>query len=114
MPQVRGGKADVLAVTSLKRADTLPDVPTMAEQGYPGFEAISWDAILVPAGTPSMVIERLNSELARIITSDKVRQQMAPTYFTPAPSSPEELTTRMRDEKARWDAVIQKLNLSLD
>jgi tripartite-type tricarboxylate transporter receptor subunit TctC len=114
MPQVLAGRVAVLAVTSPERADTLPDVPTMAEQGYPGFEAISWDAILVPAGTPSMIIERLNSELARIITSDKVRQQMAPTYFTPAPSSPEELTMRMRDEKARWDTVIQKLNLSLD
>jgi tripartite-type tricarboxylate transporter receptor subunit TctC len=114
MPQARNGKATILAVTSLKRADTLPDIPTMAEQGYPGFEAISWDAILVPAGTPSMIIERLNSELARIISSDKVRAQMAVQYFTPAPSSPDELTTRMRDEKARWDTVIQKLGLSLD
>ncbi|WP_420042465.1 Bug family tripartite tricarboxylate transporter substrate binding protein [Bordetella genomosp. 9] len=114
MPQARNGKATVLAVTSLQRAETLPDIPTMAEQGYPGFEAISWDAILVPAGTPSTVIERLNSELARIISSDKVRQQMAVQYFTPAPSSPEQLTDRMRDEKARWDAVIKKLNLSLD
>jgi tripartite-type tricarboxylate transporter receptor subunit TctC len=114
MPQARNGKATVLAVTSLERADTLPDVPTMAEQGYPGFEAISWDAILVPAGTPSSIVERLNSELARIISSDKVREQMAVQYFTPAPSSPEQLTTRMRDEKSRWDAVIQKLNLSLD
>jgi tripartite-type tricarboxylate transporter receptor subunit TctC len=114
MPQARNGKATILAVTSLERADTLADVPTMAEQGYPGFEAISWDAILVPAGTPSMIIERLNSELARIISSDKVRAQMAVQYFTPAPSSPDELTTRMRDEKARWDTVIQKLGLSLD
>lgn len=114
MPQARNGKATVLAVTSLERAETLPDVPTMAEQGYPGFEAISWDAILVPAGTPSGIIDRLNSELARIISSDKVREQMAVQYFTPAPSSPEQLTARMRDEKTRWDAVIQKLNLSLD
>ncbi|WP_443103676.1 Bug family tripartite tricarboxylate transporter substrate binding protein [Bordetella sp. H567] len=114
MPQARNGKATVLAVTSLERAETLPDVPTMAEQGYPGFEAISWDAILVPAGTPSGIVDRLNSELARIISSDKVREQMAVQYFTPAPSSPEQLSTRMRDEKARWDAVIQKLNLSLD
>jgi tripartite-type tricarboxylate transporter receptor subunit TctC len=114
MPQARNGKATILAVTSLKRADTLPDIPTMAEQGYPDFEAISWDAILVPAGTPSMIIERLNSELARIISSDKVRAQMAVQYFTPAPSSPDELTARMRDEKARWDTVIEKLGLSLE
>ncbi|OZI31947.1 ABC transporter substrate-binding protein [Bordetella genomosp. 10] len=114
MPQTRDGRVKVLAVTSLQRSPVLPDVPTMAEQGYPDFEAISWDAVLVPAGTPSVIIERLNSELARIIDSDKVRQQMAMQYFTPAPSSPAELTTRMRDEKARWDKIIEKLNLSLD
>lgn len=114
MPQTRQGKVKVLAVTSREPTPTLPGVPTMAEQGYPDFEAISWDAILVPAGTPSPIVERLNSELARIITSDKVRQQMAVQYFTPAPSSPEELTSRMREEKMRYDAVIQRLNLSLD
>lgn len=114
MPQTTDGKVKVLAVTSLEPTDTLPGIPTMAAQGYPGFEAISWDAILVPAGTPSMVVERLNSELARIITSDKVRQAMAVQYFTPAPSTPAELSTLMRDEKTRWDAVIEKLNLSLD
>jgi len=114
MPQTRDGRVKILAVTSLERSTVLPDVPTMAEQGYPGFEAISWDAVMVPAGTPSVIIERLNSELARIIDSDKIRKQMAVQYFTPAPSSPAELTTRMRDEKARWDKVIQKLNLSLD
>jgi tripartite-type tricarboxylate transporter receptor subunit TctC len=114
MPQTRQGKVKVLAVTSREPTPTLPGVPTMAEQGYPDFEAISWDAMLVPAGTPSPIIERLNSELARIITSDKVRQLMAVQYFTPAPSSPEELTSRMREEKMRYDAVIQRLNLSLD
>jgi tripartite-type tricarboxylate transporter receptor subunit TctC len=114
MPQTHQGKVQVLAVTSLEPTPTLPGVPTMAEQGYPDFEAISWDAVLVPAGTPSFIIERLNSELARIISSDKVRQLMGVQYFTPAPSSPEELTARMRDEKIRYDAVIQRLNLSLD
>jgi tripartite-type tricarboxylate transporter receptor subunit TctC len=114
MPQARQGKVKVLAVTSLQPTDILPGIPTMAESGYPGFEAISWDAILVPAGTPMGIVERLNSELARIISSEKVRQLMATQYFTPQPSSPDQLTTLMRDEKARWDAVIAKLSLSLD
>jgi tripartite-type tricarboxylate transporter receptor subunit TctC len=114
MPQVQGGNARALAITSLEPTDSLPGIPTMAQQGYADFESISWDAILVPAGTPTPIVERLNSELARIIDSDSVRQQMAQQYFTPAPSSPEALTERMKDEKQRWDAVIERLHLSLD
>ena len=114
MPQTRDGKVKVLAVTSLQPSDTLPGIPTMAAQGYPDFEAISWNAILAPAETPMPIIDRLNSELTRIINSDTVRKQMALQYFTPAPSTPEALTVRIQDEKARWDQVIQKLNLSLD
>ncbi|MYZ43767.1 Bug family tripartite tricarboxylate transporter substrate binding protein [Schauerella aestuarii] len=114
MPQVRAGKARALAVTSLARSPLLPDLPTMVEQGYPGFESISWNAVLAPAGTPTPIIERLNSELARIITSEPLRKQMALQYFTPAASTPEALTRRMRDEKARYDTVIDTLKLSLD
>lgn len=114
MPQVRDGRAQALAVTSLEPSPALPGIPTMASQGYPGFESISWNAILAPAGTPAPIIERLNQELAHIINSDEVRKQMAQQYFTPAPSTPQGLTARMREEKARWDAVIERLQLSMD
>ncbi|ARP96868.1 Bug family tripartite tricarboxylate transporter substrate binding protein [Bordetella genomosp. 13] len=114
MPQVRSGKVKALAITSLEPSAELPGIPTMAQQGFPGFEAISWNAILAPAGTPAPVIERLNRELATIIGSDAVRKQLALQYFTPAPSTPEALTHRIRSEKARWDAVIERLKLSLD
>lgn len=114
MPQVRSGKVKALAITSLEPSAELPGIPTMAQQGFPGFEAISWNAILAPAGTPAPVIDRLNRELATIIGSDAVRKQLALQYFTPAPSTPEALTQRIRSEKARWDAVIERLKLSLD
>ena len=114
MPQVRSGKVKALAVTSLAPSDALPGVPTMAQQGYPGFEAISWNAILAPAGTPTPIIERLNRELANIINSETVRKQLTLQYFTPAWSTPEDLTRRIRAEKTRWDEVITRLNLSLD
>ena len=114
MPQVRDGRAQALAVTSLEPSPALPGIPTQTSQGYPGFESISWNAMLAPAGTPAPIIERLNQELARIIDSDEVRKQMAQQYFTPAASTPQELTARMREEKARWDAVIERLKLSLD
>jgi len=113
-PQVRAGKVKALAVTSLQPSAELPGIPTMAQQGYPDFESISWNAILAPVGTPTPVIERLNSELANIIGSEAVRKQLALQYFTPAPSTPRALMQRIRDEKARWDAVIARLNLSLD
>lgn len=114
MPQVKDGRVKALAITSLEPSDALPGIPTMASQGYPGFEAISWNATLAPAGTPTPIVERLNSELARIIDSEAVRKQLLLQYFTPAPSTPEALTQRIRDEKARWDRVIESLNLSLD
>lgn len=114
VPQARDGKVKLLAVTSLQPSDALPGVPTMASQGYPDFEAISWNAVLVPAGTPTPIIERLNSELARVIGSESVRKQLALQYFTPAASTPEALTARIQNEKARWDQVIERLKLSLD
>src|SRR5690606_18190771 len=67
MPQVRDGKLKALAVTSARRSPALPDLPTMAEQGVPDFEVISWQAILMPAGTPQPIIDRLNKELVQII-----------------------------------------------
>jgi len=114
MPQVRDGKARALAVTSRDASPSLPDIEPMTALGYPDFEAISWNAILAPAGTPTPIIEQLNRELARILESQAVREQMAVQYFTPAPSSPKELAALIRDEKARWDAVIDALHLSLE
>ena len=114
MPQVEAGKARALAITSLEPSDVLPGIPTMASQGYPGFESISWDAIFVPTGTPDDIVQRLNSAITTLLSHDDVKQQLATLYFTPAPSTPEELTKLIVDEKQRWDEVINRLGLSLD
>ena len=114
MPQVRAGKVLALAITSLKASDALPGIPTMAQQGFPGFESISLNAVLAPKDTPTVIVEQLNREIARVLQSEDVRKVMLSQYFTPAPSSPEGLTRMMRDEKKRWDWVINALNLSLD
>ncbi|HEY9572412.1 MAG TPA: tripartite tricarboxylate transporter substrate binding protein [Pusillimonas sp.] len=113
MTQVKAGKARALAITSLEPSDVLPGIPTMASQ-YPGFESISWDAIFVPAGTPSDIVTQLNSAIGKILAQDDVKQKMAALYFTPAPSTPEALTTLVVNEKKRWEAVIDRLGLSLD
>ncbi len=114
MPQVNAGKIRALAITSLESSELLPGVPTMASQGYPGFESISWDAIFVPAGTPADIVERLNKSITKILALPDVKQKMATLYFTPAPSTPAELTEMIKAEKVRWDEVINRLNLSLD
>lgn len=114
MPQVQSGKVKALAITSLQPSESLAGIPTMDKQGYPGFEAISWNAIFAPAGTPAPIVDRLNKELAQIINSDAVRKQLAQQYFTPAPSTPAELTDRIQKDQTRWNAVIKRLGLSLD
>lgn len=107
MPQVQAGRLRVLATTTAGRTALLPDVPTVAQSGYPGFEAISWQAILVPAGTPAPIVERLYKELVSIIGSPAVREAMRAQYFIAAGTAPDSLRRTMVDEKARWDKVIR-------
>jgi tripartite-type tricarboxylate transporter receptor subunit TctC len=114
MKQVQAGKARALAITSLQPSDVLPGIPTMASQGYPGFESISWDAIFVPAGTPDAIVNTLNQAVHKAIARDDVKQKMAALYFTPAASTPGDLHDLIVNEKKRWDAVINRLGLSLD
>ncbi|HUG56920.1 MAG TPA: tripartite tricarboxylate transporter substrate binding protein [Candidimonas sp.] len=114
MPQVNANKVRVLGITSLQASDVLPGMPTMASQGYPGFESISWDAIFVPAGTPADIAERLSKAITSILALPEIKQKMAALYFTPAPSSPAELTTMIKAERVKLEAIINRLNLSLD
>ncbi|MBU64330.1 MAG: ABC transporter substrate-binding protein [Cupriavidus sp.] len=111
MPMVNAGKLRLLAVTSTGRTAVLPSVPTVAESGYPGFEAISWQAILAPAGTPAPIVDRLYRELVKIIGSDDVREKMRAQYFVPAGTAPASLRQTMVSEKARWDKVIRAANV---
>lgn len=111
MPMVNAGKLRMLAVTSSGRTAVLPSVPTVAESGYPGFEAISWQAILAPAGTPAPVVDRLYRELVKIIGSDDVREKMRAQYFVPAGTAPASLRQTMISERARWDKVIRAANV---
>ena len=107
MGQVRAGKLVPLGVTTLGRASSLPEFPTLAEQGWPDFEAISWQAVLAPARTPRPIVDRLASELVRIIKSDEVRTRMLGQYFSAAGTAPEALATLMKTDRVRWARVIQ-------
>jgi len=105
--QIRAGKLKALGVTTLGRSGSLPEMPSFVEQGYPGFEAISWQAVLAPAGTPRPVVDRVSNELIRIIKSDDVRGKMLSQYFSAAGTAPEALAGLMKTERERWSKVIK-------
>jgi tripartite-type tricarboxylate transporter receptor subunit TctC len=107
MPQVHAGKLRLLAVTSAGRTAVLPAVPTVAELGFKNFEAISWQAILAPAGTPQPIVDRLYRALVAILRSEDVRAKLRAQYFVPAGTAPESLRALMVSEKVRWDRVIK-------
>jgi tripartite-type tricarboxylate transporter receptor subunit TctC len=105
--QIRAGKLKALGVTTLGRSASLPQIPSLVEQGYPDFEAISWQAVLAPAATPRPIVERLSRELVRIIKSDDVRGKMLGQYFSAAGTAPEALAGMMKTERERWARVIK-------
>ena len=114
MGQVHAGKLNALGVTTLGRVASLPDMPTFAEQGYPGFEAISWQAVLAPAKTPPAIVERVSNELIRIIKSDAVRTRMLGLYFSAAGTTPDALATLMRSERDNWGRVIKAAGVQME
>lgn len=106
MGQVRAGKLRGLGVSTLGRTAALPEFPTLAEQGFAGFEAISWQAVLAPAKTPAAIVDRVSRELVRIIRSDEVRTKMLAQYFSAAGTAPAALAHLMASERERWAKVI--------
>ena len=114
MSHIKAGRVQALGITSSQPFATLPGIPPLAELGYPGFEAISWNAILAPAGTPPEILLRLEQDLTRIISSTTIREQFSSQYFTAIGSSPEALLERMRNETAQWIPIISQLQISLD
>jgi len=114
MAQVKSGKVKALGITSKTSVASLPDILPLAEQGFAEFEAISWNAILAPAGTPAGIIERLNTELVALLNSSEIKDKFGAQYFSTVGSSPAALEQLIQDEQRRWSAVIETLKLSLD
>jgi len=106
MPHIQGGKVKGLAVTSAARSPALPDVPTVAESGFPGFEANGWLGILVPNGTPPDVIAKLNSEIAKVMQSPEMKKQLLAQGVEARTSTPEQFGALMRSEAAKWGKII--------
>ncbi len=114
MPQAKAGKVKVLGITSMEESDVLPGLPTIAAQGYPDFESISWDALFVPAGTPDDIVQKLNKNVLEVLAMPAVQKQLATLYFTAAPTSPTEAEEMIAREKTKLTALIEKLGITLD
>ena len=114
LPQIKGGKVRPIAVASDKRVAALPDVPTVGEEGYPGFEAWAWQGFVAPAGTPRQIIARLNAEFAKVMADPAVQQRLSESGFEPQASTPEQFSAYMKSEIAKWEKVIRESNISLD
>jgi tripartite-type tricarboxylate transporter receptor subunit TctC len=112
--QIQAGKLRAIAVTTAKRFPLLPDLPTIAESGYPGFEALAWNGVLVPAGTPRPIVHRLNAEIDAILGMPDVVQRMNAQGFDLIGGTPEEFGALIRGEIDRWAPVIRRLGLKVD
>jgi len=107
LPLVREGKLRALGVTSAKRSPAAPDIPTIAEQGLPGFEAVSWFALFAPAGTPKAIVDKLQGEAKKILESPDIAKKLAEIGLEPVGSSPEELASYQRTEIVKWAKVVK-------
>ena len=114
IPHVRSGRLRALAVSSAQRLPALPNVPTVAESGYPGFEADQWYGLVAPAGTPAAVVVRLNAEINKALALPDVAQQLATEGAVPVPGTPQAFAELIRKEIPRWAEVIKAGNVKPD
>lgn len=114
LPLIQSGKLKALAVTSPARWAQLPNVPTIAEFGVPGYECINWSSILAPAGTPREIVNRINATVANALKSPDVRQRLNSQGFEPSPSTPEELEAFLAAEVKKYAKVIADAGIKLD
>ena len=115
LPQVRAGKLRALGVASSAPLAALPEVPTIAAAaGLPGYEAVSWYALMAPAGTPPEVIEKIHADVAKVLQFPEVRERLAGMGAEPSGEAPAELAARIKSEYERWGEVVRKANIKAD
>ena len=114
MQFMQQGKLRAIASTGAKRFPATPDVPTMIEQGFPDFIALSWIGVLAPAGTPRPIIDRYNREIVRIVQSPEVRAKLENMQFEIVAGSPEQFAQWMQTEIPRWGKVIKETGAKAD
>ncbi len=114
MPYLKSGRLRAIAVSSAQRVSALPELPTVAESGYPGFEATIWLSMLAPAGTPRDVVARLNSELVKIVQRPDVREWLNQQGLQPIGNTPEQFSNRLKTDIEKWDRVIREAGIKIE
>jgi tripartite-type tricarboxylate transporter receptor subunit TctC len=115
LPHIKAGRIAAVAVSTAHRVGAIPDVPTVAESGFPGFLGVAWGGLMVPAGTPTAVKQRLHAEGAKALAADDVKSRIRGLGVEPAPvASPEDFGAFMRSEMAKWGKLIRERNIRTD
>jgi tripartite-type tricarboxylate transporter receptor subunit TctC len=114
LPHIKGGKLRALGVTGSKRSSALPEAPTIAEAGVPGYESLSWSGIAVPAATPRDVVARLNKEIAAILARDEMRQKLAEQGAETVGGPPEAFDAHIKAEREKWGRLVRANNITLN
>ncbi len=113
-PFVEGGKLRPIAVTSLKGTDLMPAVESVAQQGFPGFEVLAWNALYAPKGTPPAVVQRLNEEVNKILAQDEVRRRLLQLGHEPAGGTPAKLAEFAAAERKKWGPLIARVGIKVE
>jgi len=107
IPHMKSGRLNALGVSTAKRSPELPEVPTIAEAGVPGYEAIVWIGMLAPAGTPLEIIAKLNGEIGKLVRADEVKRLLAPTGMEPDPDTHEQFAAYVKADYDKWGKVVR-------
>ncbi len=114
LPQIRAGKIKALAMTTAQRVPQLPDVPTVAELGYPGFDGAGWGGLVVPKATPPHLVERIGNDVRRVLNEPATRDRIVEIGAIPDPRGPKEWTQFVNAEIVKWGEIVRRANLRAD
>jgi tripartite-type tricarboxylate transporter receptor subunit TctC len=114
LPHIQSGRIKAIAVTSRARSPSLPNLPTIAEAGVPGYEAMGWNGVFSPARTPRAIVEKLNADIVRVLNMPDVRERLAAMGSTPVGGTPEQFGDYVKREIERWGRVIRESGIKVD
>ena len=114
LPLLQAGTLRGLAVTSTQRSPVAPDLPTIAESGYPGFDAIAWHGILAPAKTPPNVINKLHAEIVKALQQPETKDVLVKQAMQPVGNTPEEFATQIKRELPKWAKIVREANIKAE